>query len=758
MTLPSPLNEPTLRDDLPRYPPLLQMLRLTATQVAGPSGFAQAMGSSVLGPTLYVSFTQQMRDDGSLLPRDREPCLADDVNGLGLTPGFYLGRLAGSFNSLPVYEVCEKLASGTSPPPPPPVTNPTIMNQTITLASDTITETNTNTTFIASSYTINNLTLNSPRNLTTGVVNNFTGLTINSWLEICGYQDWCCTMISFSTSSTTDWIPNPPATVYVIENGTATILQSMIPIGAGKVQQTSVPVKTQSGISLAGGFGNSVTIGSAIIVTAWGKSAAVLTSPGVTDSNSNSYTQDSYVQDSTSGLWIGKWRYSGLVAGPLTFSFSYTGTAGTIEMVAEEVQGLIASPVDQESSAFGSGSIPFCGAITPGAYFEYFSLGMATAEAEPDVTITPPAGTANFYTEVDGVAYVAGSADFQNLGASVAALSGDYRTDASARWVACGVTYKTMRMGQLTVFQNSSTIPFTIANNGSYTNGKPIFYPADYGTLTLEQYDSAALWYDDCDDTSWRLLWTTVPPEGYDFIVTDGSTSVTMNSGAVLTLNGAGSSTVTVNGAGGSATATVNSSGGGSSLTTTNKTVTDTGTSTITTGVGIAYSKGAGGSNHNDTFSLGFSGAKEYTVGTVTISSSGTPFVPTSSLPPNQRNYDTDSYWGNLTLNPSSATIPFTGYYSATLNVRWNSSVATATPQITITNTNIGLGVDLVATENVVNASSVTPSYNMSCSGDFIAIKGDTVQFTAAILGAGIVTASAQASMCIKFNGFNPPP
>jgi hypothetical protein len=77
---------------------------VTAATVAGPAGVAQTAGSSVLGPTLYVSFTQQLRTD-ALLPRDREPCLVDDINGTGLLPGFYLGRLAGSYTSLPVYEV-----------------------------------------------------------------------------------------------------------------------------------------------------------------------------------------------------------------------------------------------------------------------------------------------------------------------------------------------------------------------------------------------------------------------------------------------------------------------------------------------------------------------------------------------------------------------------------------------------------------------------------------------------------------------------
>ncbi len=111
------LDPPGLGPTQPVYPPLLQLLRVTAATVAGPPGFAQAFGSSVLGPMLYVAFVQQLRSDGSLLPRDREPCLADDVRGLGLTPGFYLGRLAGTWTSLPVYEVIG--GSGTPGPPGP---------------------------------------------------------------------------------------------------------------------------------------------------------------------------------------------------------------------------------------------------------------------------------------------------------------------------------------------------------------------------------------------------------------------------------------------------------------------------------------------------------------------------------------------------------------------------------------------------------------------------------------------------------------
>ena len=103
---PSAFSPPKLGSDLPLYPPVSQLLRVTSATVPGPVGYSQGMvGSSVLSGGLYVSFTQQMRAEGSLLPRDREPCLAADVNGLGLGPGFYIGRLCGSWTSLPVYEV-----------------------------------------------------------------------------------------------------------------------------------------------------------------------------------------------------------------------------------------------------------------------------------------------------------------------------------------------------------------------------------------------------------------------------------------------------------------------------------------------------------------------------------------------------------------------------------------------------------------------------------------------------------------------------
>lgn len=87
----SPLVPPNYHDDLPRYPSLLQLVRVTGATTLGPSGL------------LYVALTQQLQD--TLLPRDREQCLVCDPNGAGIAAGYYLGRLAESYSGLPVYEV-----------------------------------------------------------------------------------------------------------------------------------------------------------------------------------------------------------------------------------------------------------------------------------------------------------------------------------------------------------------------------------------------------------------------------------------------------------------------------------------------------------------------------------------------------------------------------------------------------------------------------------------------------------------------------
>lgn len=91
---------PDLVQHLPNYPVHVQVCRVTAATVPGPAGY----GSSAPGLNLYVSFTQQFQPS-SLQPRDREPCLVADLNNIGLAPGYYVGRLCGSYTGLPVYEV-----------------------------------------------------------------------------------------------------------------------------------------------------------------------------------------------------------------------------------------------------------------------------------------------------------------------------------------------------------------------------------------------------------------------------------------------------------------------------------------------------------------------------------------------------------------------------------------------------------------------------------------------------------------------------
>lgn len=102
---PSPLHPPVLRDDIPNYPPLLQLLRVTGTTILGPGAGSFPYGVGDAPALLYEAFVAQLRTD-NLRPRDRETCLANDVNRLGLVPNrYYFGRLSGSYNDLPVYTV-----------------------------------------------------------------------------------------------------------------------------------------------------------------------------------------------------------------------------------------------------------------------------------------------------------------------------------------------------------------------------------------------------------------------------------------------------------------------------------------------------------------------------------------------------------------------------------------------------------------------------------------------------------------------------
>lgn len=102
----TPFDGPKLRPDLPVYPGALQLLRVTSATIPGPSGgVSSGIGTGNIAPTvLYVAETQQSRTD-TLSPRDREPCLVLDPSGLGLLPGYYLGRLVNTYQSLPVYMV-----------------------------------------------------------------------------------------------------------------------------------------------------------------------------------------------------------------------------------------------------------------------------------------------------------------------------------------------------------------------------------------------------------------------------------------------------------------------------------------------------------------------------------------------------------------------------------------------------------------------------------------------------------------------------
>lgn len=101
-------NRPaTLQPNLPNYPVHIQVCRVTASTVSMPS---ISSSSSAVG-LIYVSFTEQVNTE-TLALRDREPCLVLDPNGAGLSTGYYVCRLIGNYNTLPLYATMGKGGSG----------------------------------------------------------------------------------------------------------------------------------------------------------------------------------------------------------------------------------------------------------------------------------------------------------------------------------------------------------------------------------------------------------------------------------------------------------------------------------------------------------------------------------------------------------------------------------------------------------------------------------------------------------------------
>ncbi len=106
------LQPPFLGKQQPLYPHLMQAVRVTTSHIPGP--ITSVSSSSITGPVLYISYTQQL-DPTTLRPRDREPCLVTELNGNDLSAGYYTDcRLAGSYNGLPLYEVGNKTCADTA--------------------------------------------------------------------------------------------------------------------------------------------------------------------------------------------------------------------------------------------------------------------------------------------------------------------------------------------------------------------------------------------------------------------------------------------------------------------------------------------------------------------------------------------------------------------------------------------------------------------------------------------------------------------
>jgi hypothetical protein len=85
------------------YPVHIQIVRVTASTVPGPTSLGSGVpSSSITANYLHVAFVTQL-DPATHLLKDRESCLVLDVNKVGLSAGYYGCRLAGSYLGLPLF-------------------------------------------------------------------------------------------------------------------------------------------------------------------------------------------------------------------------------------------------------------------------------------------------------------------------------------------------------------------------------------------------------------------------------------------------------------------------------------------------------------------------------------------------------------------------------------------------------------------------------------------------------------------------------
>lgn len=382
--------------------------------------------------------------------------------------------------------------------------------------------------FNSTNLTVNSLTINSP---------NQMGPTVfNSLLEICGWQFWCCDTYSLAAGTVQDLRLPGPATVFPITAAGSATITSIVPAAVmTSTQTTSTPARVSSDTIAAATFPVATTASNTLLVRVFGNCSTALTSRKVEDSASNSYTEDKYIRH-TSGVYAGIYRASNAaVTDPHSVSFSFSGGPGTIEILGEEVAGLVPAPVDQTVSASGTNTIASPGTITPTFPFEYIALAMSSAEAFETVPLVTPADAANLYIERDGLTYTAGSCDFW-LTKDTSAYTPNYTTDESVAFAAVAVSYKSKAAPQLIALTNTSATPIVLQHNGAFTAGlgKPILLPESLRPfLAIRQYEIYLLWYDACDADGWRVFASPSGGKAKTSSIIDPLSGTTPGSGTV---------------------------------------------------------------------------------------------------------------------------------------------------------------------------------------------------------------------------------